>query len=111
MSQALRPGLQHILNVTNHQTVTMEEVCTVQQWPSKFFLQRSGYKQNAYTYSGAGVVDDDIQITTTLIILVLQLVHHFIEGTDIDTTDVNTTTILVLLVLVLSNCSTPCLTA
>jgi hypothetical protein len=43
--------------------------------------------------------------TTTLIILELQIVHHFIEGTDIlvDTTDINTTTILVLLVLVLSN--------
>jgi hypothetical protein len=37
-----------------------------------------------------GVVVDDIQMTTTLIILVLQLIHHFIEGTDIDTTDVNT---------------------
>jgi hypothetical protein len=43
--------------------------------------------------------------TTTLIILELQLVHLFIEGTDINTTDINT--ILVLLVLVLSNCSTP----
>jgi hypothetical protein len=53
-----------------------------------------------------GLVDDYIQMTTTLICLDLQLVHHFIEGTDIDTTDINTTTILVLLVLVLSNCST-----
>jgi hypothetical protein len=58
-----------------------------------------------------GVVDDDIQMTTTLLCLALQLVHHFIESTDIDTTDINTTTILVLLVLVLSNCSTPCITA
>jgi hypothetical protein len=41
--------------------------------------------------------------TTTLIMLELQLAHHFIEGTDIVTTDINTTTILVLLVLVLSN--------
>jgi hypothetical protein len=32
--------------------------------------------------------------TATLIILELQLVHHFIEGTDIDTADI---TILVLL--------------
>jgi hypothetical protein len=45
-----------------------------------------------------GVVDDDIQMTTTLICLYLKLVHHFIEGTGIDTTDINTATILVLLV-------------
>jgi hypothetical protein len=43
------------------------------------------------------------EMTTTLIILELQLVHHFIEGTDIDTTDINTRIILVLLVLALSN--------
>jgi hypothetical protein len=36
-----------------------------------------------------GVVDD-IQMTTTLICLDLKLVHHFIEGTGIDTTDINT---------------------
>jgi hypothetical protein len=46
---------------------------------------------------------DDIQMTTTLIRLDLQMVHHFIEGTGIDTTDVNATTFLVLLVLVLFN--------
>jgi hypothetical protein len=40
-----------------------------------------------------------------LIILELQLVHHFIEGTNIDKIDINT--ILALLVLVLPNCSTP----
>jgi hypothetical protein len=41
--------------------------------------------------------------TTTLIILVLQLVQHSIEGTDIGTTD---TTILVLLMyeLMIHNC-------
>jgi hypothetical protein len=39
--------------------------------------------------------------TTTLIFLALQLVHHFIEGTGIDTTDVNAITVLV---LVLSSC-------
>jgi hypothetical protein len=49
--------------------------------------------------------------TTTLICLDLQLVHHFIEGTGIDTTDVNATTFLVLLVLVQPSCSTPCVTA
>jgi hypothetical protein len=38
--------------------------------------------------------------TTTLITVYLQLVHHFLEGTD-------RYTILVLLVLVLSYCSTP----
>jgi hypothetical protein len=32
--------------------------------------------------------------TTTLIFLVLQLVHHLIEGTGINTTDVNATTFL-----------------
>jgi hypothetical protein len=37
-----------------------------------------------------GVVDD-IQMTTTLICLDLQLLHHFIEGTDIDT-DINSGT-------------------
>jgi hypothetical protein len=47
------------------------------------------------------------KVKITPIICYLQLVHHYIEGTDIDTTDINTTTILVLLVLVLSNCSTP----
>jgi hypothetical protein len=45
--------------------------------------------------------------TTTVIILVLQLVHYFIEGTDIDIFDVNITTTLVVLVLGLSNCPTP----
>jgi hypothetical protein len=57
-----------------------------------------------------GVVDDDIQMTDTLICLDLKLAHHFIEVTGIDTTDINTS-ILVLLVLVLSNCATPCITA
>jgi hypothetical protein len=48
------------------------------------------------------------QKTTTLICLELQLVHHFIEGTGIDTTDVKGTVFLLLLVLVQSNCLTPC---
>jgi hypothetical protein len=39
-----------------------------------------------------GVVDDDIQMTITLIRLNLQLLHHFIEGTDIDTTYINSGT-------------------
>jgi hypothetical protein len=38
-----------------------------------------------------GVVDDT-QMTTTLICPDLQLLHHFIEGTDIDTTDINSGT-------------------
>jgi hypothetical protein len=43
----------------------------------------------------------------TLIWFDLLLVHHFIEGTDIDTTDIHPTTFLILLVLVQSNYSTP----
>jgi hypothetical protein len=38
--------------------------------------------------TSVGVVDDDIQMTTTLVCLDLQLLHHFTEGTDIDTTDI-----------------------
>jgi hypothetical protein len=44
---------------------------------SFFFFRGHGF---------VGGVDDDIQMTTTLICLDLQLVHHFIEGTGIDTT-------------------------
>jgi hypothetical protein len=38
-----------------------------------------------------GVVHDK-QMTTTLIYLHLKLIHHFSEGTDIDTTDINSGT-------------------
>jgi hypothetical protein len=47
-------------------------------------INRRSYLANGYVE----VVDDDM--TTTLICLDLKLIHHFIEGTDIDTTDITT---------------------